>query len=302
MTMPPRRARVYALPGNDALAAGLAARVGAAVGELEVRAFPDGESYVRLRTDPAGCAVVLACTLDRPDAKFLPLAYAAATARELGAAQVGLVCPYLCYLRQDRRFQPGEAVSSVHFARLLGSQVDWLVTADPHLHRYAGLDAVYAVPTRVVPAAPLIADWLAREVPDALLIGPDAESAQWVQQIAARSGLPWRVLEKRRLGDRDVHVSVPDLRGVTDRTPVLVDDIASSAGTLIAATAQLRAAGARAPVCVVVHALFAGTAHADLLAAGAARVVTVNTVAHPSNALDLQSALGDAAAGLMGGL
>lgn len=290
---------VCALPGNAALAGGLAGALGAELGGLEVRQFPDGETYLRYHTALAGRAVVLACTLDRPDDKVLALLYAAATARDLGAARVGLVCPYLAYLRQDRRFRDGEAVTSVHFAKLLSGALDFLVTVDPHLHRHASLDAVYTIPTRVVPAAPLIAHWLTREVPDALLIGPDAESAQWVSRIAAQAGVPYRVLEKQRLGDRSVRVSVPDLRGLEDRTPVLVDDIVSTGATLIAALAQLRDLGARPPQCVAVHALFAGTAHADLLAAGAARVVTTNTVPHPSNALDVHAALAGAVAGLL---
>ena len=104
--------------------------------------------------------IALVCTLDRPDAKMLPLLFAAAAARELGASQVGLVAPYLAYMRQDRRFKPGEAVTSREFARLLSGAFDWLVTVDPHLHRYASLAEIYRIPTRVVHAAPLISQWI----------------------------------------------------------------------------------------------------------------------------------------------
>ena len=68
---------------------------------------------------------------------MLPLIFAAATARELAAAKIGLVAPYLAYMRQDRRFNPGEAVTSRQVAGLLSSAFDWLVTVDPHLHRYS---------------------------------------------------------------------------------------------------------------------------------------------------------------------
>ena len=280
---------VFALPACHALAADLAPRLDAEAGALTLRHFPDDETYVRLDTDVAGRAVVIACTLDRPDDKLVPILYAAATAKELGAVSVGLVAPYLAYLRQDRRFQPGEGVTSRYFARVLSAAVDWLVTVDPHLHRYTSLAEVYTIPTRVVHATQPIAAWIRTQVPHALLIGPDGESAQWVAAVAQAVEAPWLTLEKIRRGDRDVEVSVPDIERHRDRTPVLVDDIISTAHTQIAAVGHLRRAGLAPPVCVGVHAIFAGNAYRALQNAGAARIVTCNTIAHPSNAIDVSA-------------
>ncbi len=127
--------------------------------------------------------VVLVSTLDRPDAKFLPLAFAAATARELGALDVGagralsrLYAPGPPF--RDRR--GGHARRSSR--RLVSQSFDWLVTVDPHLHRIKRLEQIYAIPARAQHAAALISDWIADNVPDAVLIGPDAESAQWVER------------------------------------------------------------------------------------------------------------------------
>jgi ribose-phosphate pyrophosphokinase len=120
--------------------------------------FPDGESYLRLQTDVSNKHVAILCTLDRPDGKFLPMAYAAATARELGATRVGLVAPYLAYMRQDRRFKNGEAVTSTYFARMVSASFDWLVTVAPHLHRHASLDEIYGIPSRVILAEAKLAD------------------------------------------------------------------------------------------------------------------------------------------------
>lgn len=72
-----------------------------------LRRFPDGESYVRLDAPVGGRDALLVCGLDRPDERLLPLVFAAGAARELGAASVGIVAPYLGYLRQDRRFRDG---------------------------------------------------------------------------------------------------------------------------------------------------------------------------------------------------
>ena len=281
------------LPGNEAAARALAQRSGAELGALTVRRFPDGETYVRLGTEVRDRDVALVCSLHRPDDKLLPLAFVAETARDLGGRTIGLVAPYLAYLRQDRRFQEGEGVTSRYFARLISGTVDWLVTIDPHLHRLPSLGAVYSIPGRVLHAAPYVSSWIREHMPQAVLIGPDAESAQWVEAVARAAQSPFVVLEKVRRGDRDVEVSVPQIEEWRQHTPVLVDDIISTGRTMIETIGHLRRAGLRPPVCIGVHAVFAGDSYQDLLTAGAAVVVTCNTIPHPSNRIDLSPLLAE---------
>ncbi|MDX8477935.1 ribose-phosphate pyrophosphokinase [Mesorhizobium sp. VK24D] len=287
------RPLLFALPGNEALTRSLASRIEGEMGVLEVRSFPDEETYLRLGTDIKNRSVILVCTLDRPDAKFLKLAYAAATARELGAQRVGLVAPYLAYMRQDKRFHPGEAVTSVAFARLLSAEIDWLATVDPHLHRHPSLGAIYPIPTETAHAAPLLAAWIRSNVERPLLIGPDIESEQWVAAVAGMVGAPYRVLRKERRGDRDVRISVPDLHLFSDRVPVLIDDIVSSGRTMMETARHLREQHLPPVVCVAVHALLSTESYRSLKDIASA-VVTTNAVPHPSNAIDLTPIIADA--------
>ena len=282
---------VFGLPGNDILASALADHLDGDTGQLALRRFPDGETYVRITSPIAGREVILACTLHRPDDKLIPLLFLAATARDLGATSVGLVAPYLAYMRQDRRFQEGEGVTSTYFARIISAAVDWLVTVDPHLHRRTSLADIYSVGTDVVHAAPHISEWIRANVEHPLLVGPDEESGQWVRAVAEGASAPSVVLEKVRRGDRDVTVSVPDVEHWKDKTPVLVDDIISTARTMIATVGHLARAGLRRPVCIGVHAVFSDSAYEELRSSGAARVVTCNTIPHPSNGIDLSGAL-----------
>jgi ribose-phosphate pyrophosphokinase len=193
-------------------------------------------------------------------------------------------------MRQDRRFKPGEAVTSREFARLLSHAFDWLATVDPHLHRYASLSEIYAVPARVIHAAPLISDWIRQNVEEPLIIGPDSESEQWVAEVAGDMAVPYTVLQKERYGDRDVKIALGDLSIWRRRIPVLVDDIISSGRTMIEAVRLLQERGFPRPICVAVHGLFAE--HSDqLLANAGAQVVTSNSVPHPSNRIDLSTRL-----------
>jgi ribose-phosphate pyrophosphokinase len=285
---------VFSLADGEPHAVRLIERLGAERGVAEIRRFPDGEIYVRIDSPVAGRDVVLVTSLDHPGDKFLDLAFLSATARDLGAARVGLVAPYLSFMRQDSRFRPGEGVTSVYFGGMLSRAVDWLVTVDPHLHRFASLEAVYTIPTTIARAAGAIAAWIRSEVPKAVIVGPDAESEQWVAAVAGLCDAPFVVLEKTRHGDRDVEVSTPSLEAWPDRTPVLVDDIISTARTMVEATGQIRRAGGAAPVCIGIHAVFANGAQHALVRAGAARVVTCNTIDHPTNQICVADAIADA--------
>lgn len=284
---------IFALPGHEVLGAALAKALDAPQGTMTVRSFPDGESYVRGETPCEGLDAVLAASLFHPNPQLLPLIYGTRAIRLLGGKCVILVTPYLPYMRQDARFQPGEVVTSRIFARLLSETVDGLVTIDPHLHRYSALGEIYSIPTRVEHAAPRLAAWIRENVDRPIIVGPDSESAQWVSEVGRMADAPHIVLTKKRRGDRDVEISVPALDPWREHTPVLVDDIISTARTMVETIGHLNRAGYAKPVCIGVHAVFAGDAYEDLRNAGAADIVTCNTIAHPSNRIDLSDVLAE---------
>jgi ribose-phosphate pyrophosphokinase len=287
-------------PAQAALGRELAGLLQADFREVAWRRFPDGESLVAIDPGLHEADVAILASLHRPDALAMPLRFAAETAREFGARSVGLLAPYLGYLRQDARFHPGEAVSAPLFARFLEGSFDWLATVDPHLHRIPALGELFAIPVRNVAAAPAIAAWIRANVADAIVIGPDSESRQWVDEVARLAGVPGQVLDKVRRGDRDVEVTLPDAAAARGRTPVLVDDIVSTGHTLLATLAHLRALGLPPATCVATHAVFVDGASEQLLAAGAARVVSTDTIPHPTNAIGIGALLAAGAQALFG--
>ena len=146
---------------------------------------------------------------------------------------------------------------------------------------------IYDVTNRVVHAAPALAAWIAAQVERPVLVGPDAESAQWVTDVADRMGAPSVVMRKTRLSDCVAEVLAPDMEAYRQHTPVVVDDVVSSAQTMVETVKRLVAAGLRAPVCVAVHALFSDSAEQAVMDAGAARIATTNTVPHSTNIIDV---------------
>lgn len=278
---------IFAFPGYEALAEKIAVDIAAQQGQVTLRHFPDGESYVKIETTVKGQEIIILCGLDKPDTKIMALLFFAETAKELGATKIGLIAPYLGYMRQDIRFHEGEAITSNIFAKFLSHYFNWLITVDPHLHRHTSLDEIYSLQGITVHAADRVAKWIKNHITQPVLIGPDEESRQWVMDIAQRATAPFIVLKKIRHGDKHVEVSIPDVEKYKHHTPVLVDDIISTARTMIETIKHLHHTGMKAAVCIGIHAVFSSSAYEDLLNSGALRIVTCNTITHVSNGIDI---------------
>lgn len=279
--------------GYEVQSRGLAEALDMPVQIIESHRFPDGE--LRLVLPPRLPKRVIFCrSLDRPNEKLIELLIAARAARELGAQRLTLVAPYLCYMRQDKAFHVGEAVSQPIVGGFLADLFDDVVTVDPHLHRIRYLSE--AVPSKnavSLTATTLMADFLAERDDNPLLLGPDQEAEQWVSSVAAPADRDYAVCTKNRLGDRQVEISLPDI-DIGGRSVVLVDDVASSGRTLaVAAGACLANSAARVDV-LVTHALFCGDAFRRLLHVGVKNVCSTDSVSHQSNRIPLATLLGDA--------
>lgn len=275
---------------EQAIARRAADAAGLALAVVQRHRFPDGELRLRL-PDPLPARVVVWRGLHQPNEKLVELLLAARTARQLGARHLTLVTPYLAYMRQDMAFNPGEAVSQRIVGAFLADLFDAVITVDPHLHRVATLEE--AIPVRdaiVLSGAPLLADHIATQRQDVLLVGPDEESLQWVAQAAARHGWHSGVCRKTRHGDREVDIELPDLP-ITGRAIVLMDDVASSGHTVAQAARGLLRAGAKSVDVAVTHALFAAGAVELLREAGVGQVWSTDCIPHASNAVSIVPAV-----------
>ena len=277
----------------------LAERANVPYSEVEIHTFPDGESRVRLPL-PLPEKAIVCLTLDHPNEKLVDLVLVASTARRLGVRHLTLVTPYLCYMRQDKEFHPGESISQKAIGALLAHYFDAVVTVDPHLHRVHSLDQVFPGTLCVTLTAtnPMSA-FLADTMENPLLIGPDEESAQWVASIAAAKGYDYAVAKKKRTGDYSVEVELPQFN-FQGREVVLVDDIASSGRTLADAAKKLDAAKAGTISVLVTHALFAAGALEQLQQSGVKNIWSTDSVLHDSNAIHLDSLIAESLAEQLG--
>jgi ribose-phosphate pyrophosphokinase len=279
---------IAAMPGETTPARRLAALLDAPSVDIDVHRFPDRES--RVRAGRAQATTILYCSLNDPNAKLIELALAASALRDLGARRLVLVAPYLCYMRQDAAFQPGEAVSQRVVGRFLAERFDRIVTIEPHLHRARTLAEVFpGAETTSLSAAPLLAEIIRRDGAEdrAIVVGPDAESRRWTEAVAAAIGAPFHILRKARRDDRQVSIETGEGAAPGGRTAYLIDDVASTGNTLATAAKLLFENGAKRVEAVVAHALSSDADVKRLRAAGIARLRSTDSVAHVTNAIEV---------------
>ena len=284
------RAVIQSLPEGAADAARLAKRLDVPMHTIDVHRFPDGE--LRVTVAPAATTTILYIPLDRPNDKLLALLFAAEALRRGGAGRLVLVAPYLCYMRQDTAFQEGEAISQKVIGPLLARTVDRVITVDAHLHRTHDIRDVFPdIVAEDLSAMPAIAEVLRGIDPATVVVGPDEESRPWVSDLATRLDVAHAVARKTRGGDRAVEINFADATEFKGQPALLVDDIVSSGGTLIACARALRAAGATTIDAVITHALFPPEMMRDFARAGLRSIRSTTSVPHPTNAIALDEIL-----------
>ncbi len=265
--------------------------------EISLHKFPDGESKIQL-PDGLPSHVILYRSLNNPNDKLIESLLVARTAKKFGCKTLTLVCPYLCYMRQDIAFSPGEAVSQAIIGEFLSTLFDNIITVDPHLHRTLYLNAVFPETISVsLSAAQIIGEFLANQFPQAILIGPDSESEPLLKNTALASGFDYFIAKKTRHGDFDVNVSVPGIPRDTE-CAILIDDIASTGKTLISTAQALKLQGVKHIHCVITHAIISADALPPMQNAGIEHIWSTNSVSHWSNKIGLEKILAQAVVNL----
>ncbi len=282
------RIALQGLPDGADEAKRLAARLGLPYHDIDLHRFPDGE--LRVTIGPAAATTIIYASLNQPNDKLIALLLAAEALRRNGAERLVLIAPYLCYMRQDAAFHEGEAISQRAIGRLLAGTVDRVITVDAHLHRTPDIGAVFpGIEADNLSAVPAFAQALRAGgfETSTLVVGPDAESRAWVGALASELGLACAVARKTRRGDRAVEIDFAGETSAAGRPVLLLDDIVSSGGTLIACAGALKAAGAQTIDVLITHALYPPEMTGAFAAAGIRSVRSTFSVPHPTNAIRL---------------
>lgn len=262
--------RIVAGPASQLLATRTAALLGCDIDLTEYKDFPDGEVYSRVTGEVAGSDIVI--IQSTPTARdyiyLLQLIDACDEAKSLK-----VVIPYFGYARQDKRFNPGEPISSRAIARTINA--DQVYTINIHdrsvLEHFPGK-------AEDLNAAQEMGSYIeSMKLHNPLVLAPDDGALNLVKAAATLKGLPYDYLEKTRLSGTEVKIAPKNL-DVKGRDVVLLDDIVSTGGTIAEAIKLLKVLGARDVHVGCVHPVLVGNAVVKLFRAGVKSVISTDTL------------------------
>jgi ribose-phosphate pyrophosphokinase len=283
--------RVFALePGR-----GFAERVAAALGvdrdPVEERVFEDGEVKIRALVNVRGADAVVVQSLDGGPAgaahdRLLRVMFLIGSLKDAGARRVVGVFPYLAYARKDRRTKPQDPLSLRYLAQMLEAVgLDAVMALE--VHDLPAFENAFRIPSIPLDTRRLFLD-RARELVGSrplVVVSPDPggiKRAQLFAEMLEAKGAASRglaVVEKRRTGGVvSGEMVVGEVKGAT---PLIVDDLTSSGGTLARSATALVEAGADPPLVAVAHGVFNDEAKAKLAAAPIERLLVTDSVDPP---------------------
>jgi len=265
---------------NPALAEAVARELGVALAPSRVERFPDGELSVQLLESVRRKEVFVVQPTSPPvNDHLVELLAFADVCRRAAAGRITAVVPYFGYARADRRDCRREPITASLVAGLMqAAGIHHVLAVDLHTPQVEGF---FQVPVDTLAATQSICGDLEGRLPaDLVVVSPDAGRVRTATDFARRLGAPLAVILKHRTSGRETTVThlVGEVRG---RACLIVDDMISSGGTLVASIEALREAGAREFFVAATHGLLVGDAPERLDAAGVREVVVTDTVAVP---------------------
>ncbi len=245
---------VFGLEKSAGLAWEVAKVLGAEQGKIEVKWFPDDECYMRVQSRVKNQEVAVIASIRSSD-DFVSLLLTLDALRGAGARLIHTVTPYLAYMRQDKIFKEGEALSARMILRMLDELSDDITTVNCHFLDESGLHVFHDVNLRNLDAIPIIVEYFGSKVKNPLVIAPDAGSLAYAKRAAQLLDCEFNHLQKKRLSGEEVVIKdkTIDAKG---RDVIILDDIISTGGTILNACKVIRSWRPSSINVGCVHGLF----------------------------------------------
>jgi len=251
------------------------------------RIFPDGELYVRVEGElNEEDVIVVQTTYPNQNESLMELYFTIDSLRSYKLRKLIAVVPYLAYMRQDKRFLIGEALSANIVINILNMlNVDYFITVDIHNDYCLNWFKCKVIN---IHAAPLLANYFKEKVSKPIILSPDIGSLNRAMEAANSLKVDYDFLIKIRdrvTGGIQIRPKEMDISG---RDVIIIDDIISTGGTIINAAAMLRKLGVNKLFVGCTHPLLVGNALEKILQAGVNEIVGSNSVRSSISKVQLQ--------------
>ena len=274
---------------NPVLAGKIADQLNIELGEVELKTFANGETYVRYRESIRGADVfiVQSCHGRATNDYLWELLTMIQAAKLASAHRITAVVPWYPYSRQDKKSSPREPIT----ARLLADAlevagVDRVLTMDLHAGQIQGFFPPQ-IPVDHMTALPLFARYYRESLglhgDGIVAVSPDPGRAKMANKFAQMLEADFAIMNKNRPA-HDVAVVTEVIGDVRGKVAILSDDLIVTGSTLVTGALALKEAGATEVHACATHGLLPGDSLEQIAASELARVAVTDTV--PINELE----------------
>ena len=291
--------KLFSGTSNQPLAANIAAYIGMDLGKCAVKAFPDGETFVKIEENVRGEDVfIIQSTAPPTNHHLMEMFIMMDAVRRASASRITAVLPFYGYARQDRKDQPRVPITAKLVANLLvAAGANRILTMDLHAQQIQGF---FDIPVDHLYAAPVMYEYLkTKKLRDLVVVSPDIGGLKMAHAYSQVLGAGLAIVAKRRKSatEPEARAVIGEIRG---RNVLMVDDLTETAGTISTAAALLKRKGARQILACVSHTLLNEMGVERLRKSKIDELITTDTVLRPGingvkiTTLSVASLLGEA--------
>lgn len=247
---------------------------------IEVKRFANGEIYVRVNQKVRNDDIFLLQTFCSPiNENLIELLITIDALKRASAGRINVVCPHLCYSRQDRKFISREPISAKLVANLISTAgASRLITVDLHDDQIQGF---YDIPVDHLVGYPKFAEYLLKKgYQNLIIVSPDIGGVKRARKMAELLHTPLVIADKRRLNHNQPEIL--QIVGETkNKIAVIIDDIIDTGGTVANVATVLKQKGAKEVIICATHGLLSGNAIDKLEKCPVSRILLLDTIPLP---------------------
>jgi len=268
---------VFSGSANRPLTEEICAYLGTPMGAMDLTSFSDGEIYCQIMENVRGKDVfIVQPTCNPVNKNLMELLIMIDAFKRSSASRITAVMPYYGYARQDRKDKPRVPISSKLVADLLtAAGADRVLSVDLHAGQIQGF---FDIPVDHLYAAPVLIEYLKElNVPDLVIVSPDAGGVERARAFAKLLGVGLAIVDKRRTGVNVAEV-LHLIGDVAGKNIIICDDMIDTAGTLVNTVNALKEKGVEKVFACASHGVLSGSAIERLSGAPLEKIIVTNTV------------------------
>ncbi len=275
---------IFSGNSNPDLAIKICEYLNLSLGSAQVKTFSDGEIQIEIDENVRSKDVfIIQSTCAPVNDHLIELLLMIDALKRSSAKRITAVVPYFGYARQDKKVAPRVPISAKLVANMLAvAGANRMITMDLHAGQIQGF---FDIPVDNIFAAPLLIEYIREKFNSNLVIvSPDAGGVERARAFAKRLDADLAIIDKRRAAPNQAK-AMAVIGEVKDKTTVILDDMADTAGTLTEAAHALKENGAKEIHACCAHAVLSGPAIDRITASYMKSLVVTDTIPLQENAI-----------------